>query len=149
MPAVPEMYISESMLLYKYNPYFYQKQFDEIEKEIQEMYHMSVATVSESDIGELIIIGYSVEDIAIEITERRERLERLKRSAARHCTHLYKSLNNVPPKYRWLLNEAQQSMNLRLLYQYQIRDVCNALWEIVKADESNVPKVENEALRGV
>lgn len=131
------MYISESMLLYKYNPYFYQKQFDEIESEIKEMYHMSVATVSESDTGELIIIGYSVEDIAIEITERRERLERLKKSAARHCTHLHKSLNNIPPKYRVKLNDAQKSMNLRLLNRNQIRDVSNALWEVVSTNERN------------
>lgn len=149
MSAVRECYISESMLLYKYNPYFYKKQFEEMESEIKEMYHMSVATVSASDEGQLMIVSYSVEDIAIEIVERRERLERLKRSAARHCAHLYKSLNNVPPKYRLKLNDAQKSMNLRLLNRNQIRDVSNALWGIINADESIPSKEDKETSHGL
>lgn len=144
-----ERYISKEMLIYKYNPYYYQQLFKDIEDEINEMYHMSVATVSESDEGQLMVVGYRVEDIAIEITERRERLERLKAKAARHCIHLQTALTKVPPKYRVMLQKAQTTMNIRAMNNNQINSVSNALWHVIDAGKTNISSEDEGALEKV
>jgi len=127
------------MLLSKYNPHYYQRLFKEMEDEIEEMYHLSTSTVTDSDIGELMIMSYSVEDIAIMIVERKETLEKLKSSATKHCINLQIALTRVPGKYQVALHAAQSKMNIQAINKNQLNAICKALWAVVDNEGDNIP----------
>ena len=115
----------------KYNPYYYQRLFKEMEEEIEDMYHLSTSVVTESDIGELMVRSFPVEDIAIKIVERREVMERLKGNALEHCSHLQAALATLPGKYQVALHNAQIRMNTQTMNKNQLEAVCKALWTVV------------------
>ncbi len=91
-----ECFISNNMLFTKYNPYYYQKLINEIENEINDMYTLTMPTTYvDETIGQLRIGSYRIEDLTISIIERKERLERLKIEAYKHCKDLQMALNKV------------------------------------------------------
>lgn len=126
------------MLLSKYNPHYYQRLFKEMEDEIEEMYHLSTSTVTDSDTGELMIMSYSVEDIAIRIVERKETLNKMKSSAVKHCINLQIALTGVPDKYQLALHDAQSKMNIQAINKNQLNTICKALWAVVDKEGDNM-----------
>lgn len=134
-----ECYISPGMLISKYNPYYYQRLFKEMEEEIEDMYHLSNSVVTDSDSGELIVRSFRVDDIAIKIVERKETMERLKVNALEHCSELQAALSSLPGKYQAALYNAQSNMNIRSMNKNQLDDICSALWAIVDQGEDKQP----------
>ncbi|MEB7657629.1 hypothetical protein NGB24_07150 [Mammaliicoccus vitulinus] len=127
-----ECFISSNMLFTKYNPYYYQKLINEIEDEINDMYTLTMPTTFiDEAVGLLRIGSYRIEDLTINIIERKERLERLKNEAYKHCMDLQKALSNVPTKYQYMLTNAQITGNKNDMNKAQLESICTALWKVV------------------
>lgn len=127
-----ECFISNNMLFTKYNPYYYQKLIAEIEDEINDMYTLTMPTTYvDETIGQLRIGSYRIEDLTISIIERKERLERLKIEACKHCKDLQMALNKVPIKYQYMLINAQITGDKSSMNKAQFKAIRNALWEVV------------------
>lgn len=73
-----ECYVTNRDVRTRYNPYFHALKIRKLEEEIREMYHLSTTvTMFDNHLGRMYISGMSVENTAISIIEKRERIENL------------------------------------------------------------------------
>lgn len=150
-----ECFISDNMLFTKYNPYYYAKLIQEIEEEIEDMYTLAIpSTYINESIGQISIGSYCIEPLVISIIERKERLDRLKEYATRHCNDLQQALSTVPPKYSYNLIQAQESGNRRALNTSQLNTITRELWNIVSSRDkviqlSDVKTCSNNSCKGL
>ncbi|HAL09014.1 MAG TPA: hypothetical protein DCO67_03480 [Staphylococcus sp.] len=134
-----ECFISNDMLFTKYNPYYYASLIQEIEDEIEDMYTLSIPSVYiDESIGQISIGSYRIEPLVISIVERKERLDRLKEYATKHCSDLQQALSTVSPKYQYNLIQAQESGNRGALNTSQMNAITKALWNIVSSRDKVV-----------
>lgn len=132
--SMTECFISTDMLFTKYNPYYYKELIQEIEDEINDMYTLTMpSTYIDETLGQISIGSYQIEPLVINIIERKERLDRLKTLATKHCNDLYQALATVPPKYQYNLLHAQESGNRGSLNTRQLNMITMALWNIVSS----------------
>ncbi|TFU57227.1 hypothetical protein E4T93_10165 [Mammaliicoccus lentus] len=132
--SMTECFISSDMLFTKYNPYYYKELIQEIEDEINDMYTLTMpSTYIDETLGQLSIGSYRIEPLVINIIERKERLDRFKALATKHCNDLYQALATVPPKYQYNLLHAQESGNRGSLNTSQLNTITKALWNIVSS----------------
>ena len=132
--SMTECFISSDMLFTKYNPYYYKELIQEIEDEINDMYTLTMpSTYIDETLGQISIGSYQIEPLVINIIERKERLDRLKTLATKHCNDLYLALATVLPKYQYNLLHAQENGNRGLLNTSQLHTITMALWNIVSS----------------
>ncbi|MEB7805415.1 hypothetical protein NGC67_01860 [Mammaliicoccus fleurettii] len=137
--VMAECFISNDMLFTKYNPYYYASLIQEIEDEIEDMYTLSIPSVYiDESIGQISIGSYRIEPLVISIVERKERLDRLKEYATKHCSDLQQALSTVSPKYQYNLIQAQESGNRGALNTSQMNAITKALWNIVSSRDKVV-----------
>lgn len=137
--VMAECFISNDMLFTKYNPYYYASLIQEIEDEIEGMYTLSIPSVYiDESIGQISIGSYRIEPLVISIVERKERLDRLKEYATKHCSDLQQALSTVSPKYQYNLIQAQESGNRGALNTSQMNAITKALWNIVSSRDKVV-----------
>lgn len=137
--VMAECFISNDMLFTKYNPYYYASLIQEIEDEIEDMYTLSIPSVYiDESIGQISIGSYRIEPLVISIVERKERLDRLKEYATKHCSDLQQALSTVSAKYQYNLIQAQESGNRGALNTSQMNAITKALWNIVSSRDKVV-----------
>lgn len=83
----------------RYNSLFHSLKIAKLEKEIQEMYHLSTTvTMFDNHLGRMYISGVSVEDTAISIIEKKERIETLMKKHKRYLSMHERALKNIKRK---------------------------------------------------
>lgn len=83
----------------RYNSLFHSLKIAKLEKEIQEMYHLNTTvTMFDYHLGRMYISGVSVEDTAISIIEKKERIETLMKKHKRYLSMHERALKNIKRK---------------------------------------------------
>lgn len=72
-----ECYVTNRDIQTRYNPYFHVLKIKKLEEEAKEMYHLNTTiSMYDYELGRIYSSGMSVEDTAISIIEKRERIEK-------------------------------------------------------------------------